>query len=82
MTRFADTRQHRRTPAAAPIKTPVVLDRRITLYGQGINPGHIRLHPGDTANLVKTDGHYIMEYVDADGITYTSTTTQGTSWKT
>jgi hypothetical protein len=52
----------------------VVLDARITLYGHGINPGHVRLHPGDTATLVKHDGHYVVEWTDQDGITYSSST--------
>lgn len=73
MARFADTRQHRR-PTAEPLRTPVVLDARITLYGHGINPGHVRLHPGDTATLVKHDGHYVVEWTDQDGITYSSST--------
>jgi hypothetical protein len=70
--RFADTRQHRH-PAAEPIRTPVTLDRRITLYGSGINPGHVRLHPGDVATLVKDHGLWTMEWADQDGVIYTST---------
>lgn len=75
MARFADTRQHR-THGADQIRTEITLDRRLTLYGHGINPGNIRLHPGDTAIMVKDHGHYIIEYVDADGVTYSSTITQ------
>lgn len=69
MARYADTRKHRQ-PAAEPTRTTIVLERRLTLYGHGINPGHIRLQPGATATLIGNT----IEWADTDGTTYSTTT--------